>query len=106
SGLKQFLELEGYKVDVAYNGFRAGKIFQDKNHKLVILDLVMPGLDGFDVCKAIRESESGKQTKIILLTGYLSKANRQKAKKVGVDKYQAKPVDSESLLKEIKKLIR
>ena len=100
-GLKELFESNGYNVDVADNGFKAGKLFTKKRPKLVILDLVMPGIDGLEVCKDIKESETGKQTKIILLTGFPSKENIAKAKKLGINKCLAKPIDASTLLKEV-----
>ena len=103
--LKEFFESKGYVVDEAYNGFRAGRIFEAKRHEVIILDFVMPGVDGIDVCKYIREIEGTRHTEIILLTGYPSKQNFRKAKKAGADKCIAKPVKNEVLLKEVEKLL-
>ena len=72
---------------------------------VVVLDLIMPGLDGFWVCECIRKYEHLKHAKIIVLTGYPSKENIRKAKRAGANRVIAKPVDNEVILKEAAKLL-
>ncbi len=104
-GLEDFFELKGYAVDVAEDGFKAGTIFKTTRPEVVIMDFIMPGVDGIKACKHIREIEGSKCTKIIVLTGYPSKENFKNAKEAGADKCLAKPVQNEALLKEVEKLI-
>ena len=104
SGLKELFESEGYEVDTAVGGFEAGVLLQMKKPSVIILDLVMPGMDGFEVCEYISQQKSLKHTMVIVLTGYPSKDNIKKAKEAGANKCIAKPVDNLVILKEVKNL--
>ena len=104
-GLKELFENNGYKVDVAGNGFEAGILIEMKRPALLVLDLIMPGLDGFFVCNYVRKLKRLKHTKIIVLTGYPSKENIKKAKIAGANKVILKPVDNDAILNEVMKLI-
>ena len=104
-GLKKMLEKNGFKVNVAANGFEAGMLIEIMRPDLVILDLVMAGFDGFWVCEKIRNHKFLKSTKIIVLSGYPSKENWSNAKKAGANRCIAKPVKNEDLLKEINKVL-
>ena len=74
-GLKEMLEKEGFKVDVASDGFEAGLMAIRHEPRLVILDLKMKGLDGFQACRLIHNNPFFKNTKILVLTGFPTKAN-------------------------------
>ncbi len=104
-GLKKLFEKEGYKVDVAGNGFEAGLLVERSRPALVVLDLMMAGFNGFFVCDYIRKVKGLKRIKIVVLTGYPSKDNMDKIKKAGADKCIAKPVENAKILKEVKDLI-
>lgn len=106
TGLQRIFEAEGYEVDVASNGFDAGMLLENRKPSIVILDLVMPGLDGFAVCTQIRKNKELKNTKIIVLTGYPSKENIAKAKKAGADKCLAKPIEKESIVAAVRNLLK
>ena len=104
-GLQKVLQDEGYTVHVAADGFQAGIIFEMKKPTLVILDLVMPGLDGHAVCSYIKNKKDIKHTKVLILTGFLSSENIEKSRKAGADASLAKPVSNENLIQEVKRLI-
>lgn len=101
----ELFEAQGFEVDTAAEGFEAGVLIQAKKPAIVILDLIMPGMDGFYVCEFIRKQKSLKHTRIIVLTGYPSRENFEKAKKSGANKCIGKPVDNETLLTEVQELI-
>ncbi len=103
--LKEFFESKEYIVDLADDGFKAGAIFEAKRPDVIILDIIMPGVNGIAACKYIREIEETRSTKIIMLTGYPSKENFRNAKEAGADKCLAKPVKNDALLKEVEKLV-
>ncbi|MCK5581733.1 MAG: response regulator [Candidatus Omnitrophica bacterium] len=104
-GLKDIFESNGYEVDLAYNCFRARLIFEERQPSLIILDLILPGINGLDFCRNIRCSEILRRTKIVLLTGYPSTENYLQARKAGVNKCIAKPVESEELVKIVEQLL-
>ncbi len=104
TGLKKIFEAEGYEVNIASDGFEAGVLLEKQRSAVVILDIIMPRIDGFSVCKYIKHHEHLKHTRIIVLTGYPSEENIRKAKEAGADVCIAKPVDSKILIEEVKKL--
>ncbi len=105
NGLEELFESTGYQVDTAEDGFMAGALVEQYRPAVIILDLIMPGLDGFSVCRHIKEQKHLKDIKIIVLTGYPSKENVQEVKRAGADIVISKPVDSEIILKEVQDLL-
>jgi excisionase family DNA binding protein len=93
---------DNYEVFTATNGFEAGEAISDQNPDLVILDIMLPGIDGFKVCELIRKRN--KDTKIIAITGYDSDENKKKIIASGANSYLAKPFEIADLEKEISKL--
>jgi len=102
---KERLSLHGYDIEVASDGFEAGVKISEFKPGLVILDLFMPGMDGFEVCKRIKENPGAAHTKIIAITGYDSEENRDRIMAVGADGYLAKPVEMNDLLSNIGNLL-
>lgn len=97
--LQSILFKWGYEVVVAFDGLQAWQILQDKDSpSLVILDWVMPMMDGIDVCRKVRLAETPERPKyIILLTGRDSKEDIVKGLDAGADDYITKPFDNEEL---------
>jgi len=87
------------EVQVVYDGFSAGKALGEFLPDMVILDLMLPGVNGFEVCQQIRKIEYLDGVKILAITGYDSEENRQKIFAAGADDYLAKPMEV-SVLKE------
>lgn len=104
-GLRTIFEKEEFLTDVANDGFEAGTIFLQNRPDMVILDLIMPGMDGFTTCKFIKNNNEFKKVKILVLTGYPSKENIKKALNAGADKVIAKPADNKMILKEVSNLL-
>jgi len=96
---------EKFDVYAAADGFEAGSLMESVRPDLVILDLVMPGMDGFKVCQNIRRSPSLKHVKIVVLTGFPSDRNIERAKELGADLCLAKPIDRAALFDTIKSLM-
>ena len=86
------------------NGFDAGRLLYTFSPDIIILDLIMPGLDGFEVCRNIKSDPLTKHMKIIAVTGYPSRDNIQKIKSEGASSYMVKPLDYRELHKTIKSL--
>ena len=101
--LQVMLKKWGYNVDVAEDGNKALEILQsEKSPKIAILDWMMPGLSGTDICKHMRKSDAGKQIYIILLTARDNKRDIIAGLEAGADDYVTKPVDREILQARIK----
>ncbi|MFA5059300.1 MAG: response regulator [Candidatus Omnitrophota bacterium] len=104
-GLKEILQKEGFKTYAASEGFEAGVSAIQYEPGLIILDIKMPGLDGFNACRLIKSNPLLKKIKILILTGYPTKPNIAKILKMGADRCLAKPVQTKILLNEISLLL-
>ena len=106
--IKAFLEKANphYHVAGATSGFEAGLLMRSFAPDIIILDLVMPGVDGFSICRKIRENHQTKDIKIIAITDYSSPENLKKIKKEGVSEILEKPFEYRELLSRIKKLTK
>jgi len=104
NGLKDNLEFEGYEVDTAMEG-NSGllKILQG-NYDLVLLDVMLPELSGFDICKTVRKE--GVNTPIILLTAKGEEIDKVLGLEFGADDYITKPFSLRELLARIKAILR
>lgn len=99
--LNKMLSNNGYSIEIASDGFEAGfKTIQFKPD-LMILDLFMPGMDGFEVCKQIKNNSTTSHIKIIAFTGYDTPENKDRIIQAGADGYLAKPVERAVLLKNV-----
>jgi len=106
--IKAFLEKANphYHVVMATSGFEAGHLISSFRPDVVILDMVMPGLNGFSVCRRIKSNHLARVTKIIAVTTYSSKENLEKIRKEGADAILTKPFDCKKLLAIVKKLTK
>jgi len=86
-------------------GFRKGT-WKEGGWDLVILDLMMPGMTGFEVCEQLRANPTTRRVPILALTGYDTLQNEEKIKAAGATGYMAKPFEVKKLLDEIKKVIK
>ncbi|MDP4084305.1 MAG: response regulator transcription factor [Bacillota bacterium] len=104
----QFLELgltnEGYEVKTAPDGLTGMNLAQEFQPHIAILDVMMPGMDGFEVCRMIKKS--GAQTSIIMLTAKDEVDDRVKGLRIGADDYVVKPFSFEELLARIQARLR
>ncbi len=103
-GLKDNLEFEGYEVEGADNGEDGLKNILEKTFDLIILDVMMPKMSGFDVCKKAREK--GIRTPIILLTAKGEEVDKVLGLELGADDYVTKPFSLRELLARVKAILR
>ncbi len=101
--LKLNLELEGYEVTSAYDGVNALKSFQREYFDLIIMDVMLPEMDGINVTETIRLSNT--EVPILILSARNSSADRVTGLKKGADDYLTKPFNLEELLLRVQKLI-
>ena len=101
--LKLNLELEGYEVTCANNGALALKKVEEEYYDLILLDVMLPEVDGFDVCETIRLNNI--DTPILMLSARSGSADRVAGLKRGADDYLTKPFNLEELLLRVDKLI-
>ncbi|WP_066893944.1 winged helix-turn-helix domain-containing protein [Clostridium nigeriense] len=96
----------GYNVLTANNGLDAVRLAKEENPDLILLDLMIPGLDGFDVCKAIRNDNETKEISIIMLTAKGEELDKILGLELGADDYITKPFSIRELLARIKANLR
>ncbi len=102
----QFLmEQNGYDVMVAFSGEEAMEIIADKKVDLILLDIMLPVIDGFEVCQRVRENPQWNKIKIILLTALGSDANVEKGLALGADAYITKPFSNVDIVEQVKALL-
>src|SRR5690554_2998627 len=102
-GLKFALEKENYTVAVAYNGEEALQLFQEETPDLIVLDLMLPEIDGFEVCRRIRRHND---TPIIMLTAKGEDIDKVLGLELGADDYMTKPFNPRELVARIKAILR
>lgn len=102
-GISFSLQADGMEVDAAYDGESALQKIREKSYDLVILDLMLPGMDGMEVCQAVREFSD---VPIIMLTAKLEDMNKILAFDKGVDDYLTKPFNILEVKARIKAIIR
>ncbi len=98
------LEAEGYQVDTAMDGLSGLSKAGSGDYDLVILDVMLPGKSGFDVCRELRQK--GCDTAILMLTAKTHVVDRVVGLKLGADDYLAKPFDPAELLARVESLLR
>jgi DNA-binding response OmpR family regulator len=103
--LRLNLELEGYDVDTACNGAEALEYLERGRHDIVVLDVMMPKVDGFEVLRRIRENPGIADIPVILLTARSTEQDVWDGWQQGVDYYMTKPFDVEELLRSIDRLL-
>ena len=99
------LEIRDYEILMALSGLEGISKARKQKPDLIIMDVMMPEVDGFTTCKMIRESEEIKGIPIILLTGKGMVGDVEKGFASGASDYMVKPIDWDKLLLKIKKLI-
>jgi two-component system alkaline phosphatase synthesis response regulator PhoP len=100
------LEKEGFKVLKAYDGETALQMVQTRNPDLVILDLMLPGVQGLEVCKAIRKNPRSASLPIIMLTAKGDEVDRVLGLEMGADDYVAKPFSVRELSARVRAILR
>jgi len=99
------LEDEGVNFFTAENGEEALKIIQAENPQLVFLDVMMPKMNGMEVCRRVKKELSMDKVFIVLLTAKGQELDRQKGIEVGADLYMTKPFDPEVILTKAREVL-
>ncbi len=102
--MKLVLEADNYSVLTACNGEEALAVMDSSHVDLVVLDVMMPGMDGYQLTRALRESNNNLP--ILMVSAKQLPADKKQAFLVGTDDYMTKPVDEEEMLLRIKALLR
>lgn len=103
---KSILSKEGYNVIYAPNGNEALEMVSVENPDLILLDVVMPGMDGYEVCKRVKAAEKTRDIPIIMLTSKGETADKVKGLNLGAVDYVTKPFDAGELIARVKTQLR
>ncbi len=99
------LELEGYQVLTANNGEEAIAAATRETPDLVILDIMMPRLDGYQTCERLKAEDATKDIPVVFLSAKAQQADIEKGKSYGVQEYLTKPFDPTELLEVVERLL-
>ncbi len=100
------LSLFNIQVDTAESGEQAFDLLAQKNYDIIFLDVVLPGVDGYQICKTVKKDKAKKKIPIIMLTSKSSPFDRIKGALAGCDTYLTKPVKQSSFQKVVKKYLK
>lgn len=95
-----------YRILSAMDGQEALRLARVDNPDIILLDIHLPRLNGYEVCKSIKSDPTMSHTKVLMISGMTQDYDRQKAQEVGADEYIAKPFSSIELFEKIEGLLR
>jgi len=103
--LKQMFATKPYNVIAAESGATAMEIIKDNKVDLVLLDLMMPQMNGYEVLSAIKNNPETKDVKVVVLTAFSDSITENRVEEMGADGFLAKPLNRVSLLNTVEKLL-
>jgi excisionase family DNA binding protein len=104
--IEEALRLEGdYDLATAYDGFEAGHQLAIFKPDLVVLDIMLPGMDGFEICRRLKTDPAMSHVKVLAVTGFATEENIEKILGYGADDFLAKPLKLEDLKKKVHELL-
>ncbi len=104
TSIQYYLKQEGYATLLAHDGLEAMQIIENQHPDLIILDVMMPGIDGYEVCRRVRSND--KRTPIVMLTARTSEVDTVVGLELGANDYVAKPVRLRELVARVKVHLR
>ena len=104
--MKLRLEATGYEVIAAYDGQEGLDKARSENPDLIILDLMLPKIDGYKVCRMLKFDENYKKIPILIFTARVQEGDKKMGMEVGADAYLTKPFEPKVLLEKIEELLR
>lgn len=106
AALRRLFEAEGYKVITAADGTQLSDVLDDSPIDLIILDIGLPWLNGYELAKLLKEHEDLRKIPLIFLSGKTSELDVKRGFEVGADDYIKKPFDVEKMKKAVETLLR
>lgn len=106
NSLKNILEKDGFQVSIANNGKEALRLTESLKPDVILLDIVMPDIDGFEFCEIVNKDPSNCSIPIIITSALAKEADKIKAFKLGVVDYLVKPLEVEKVKKAIERALR
>ncbi len=99
------LEVEGYETLLAHHGEEALEIATREKPDLIILDIMMPRLDGYQTCERLKAADDTKDIPVVFLSAKAQASDIEKGKTYGVEEYLTKPFDPDTLVETIERLL-
>ncbi len=103
--LQVALEIEGYEVSTASSGADALRKVGEKKPALVVLDIMLPGIDGYQVCRYLRKNPDTATIPVLMLTARTGSRDQMTGFESGADDYAFKPIEIEDVLRRVKSLL-
>ena len=103
--LEFLMRKNGYQVGIARNGTEALAAIAQTPFDLILLDIMMPDVDGYQVCRQLRQNPARTSTKVIFLSAKSREADVQKGYEVGADLYIPKPFSTRQLMEKVRELL-
>lgn len=103
--LKDRLEMNDYKVVTGCNGLEGLRMAEQESPDLILLDVIMPMMDGHEMLEALRQQDWGKDISVIMLTARSQTQDIERARACGIDDYIIKPFDLSELLEKIESIV-
>ena len=105
--IRDYLEARGYPITVAYNGDDAIKAFEEVKPSMVLLDVMMPGRDGWQVCREIKQHPTlGRSVRVVMVTALDDWVNKRQALQTGADDFVEKPFELSRLASAVERNIK
>ncbi len=104
--ISKYLQESGLNISTAYSGEEALQTISQSKPDLIVLDVVLPGLSGFEICRQLKSEENTKKIPIIICSTKGTEMDKFWGLKQGADAYLAKPINGEELLRNVKNLLR
>ena len=105
--IRDYLEARGYPITVAYNGDEALKAFEEVKPALVLLDVMMPGRDGWQVCRDIKQHPTlGRNVRVVMVTALDDWVNKRQALQTGADDFVEKPFELSKLVSTVERNVK
>jgi len=103
--LEELLRPEGYEIQAVSSAAKALRLLDEGDYDLLMLDIIMPEMNGFDLCKKIREKENCKGTPIVFLSAKSKEEDSARGLEVGANLFLSKPISPDKLIKIVSRTI-
>jgi two-component system response regulator VicR len=101
--IRDYLEARGYPITVSYDGIEAMVAYERDKPSIVLLDVMMPGRDGWQVCREMKAHPHGADTRVIMVTALQDWMNKRQALETGADDFVEKPFELPALVKVVER---
>lgn len=103
--MEAFLSMENYRVALAHNGTTGLQMIDSEIPDLVIVDVHMPDMSGYDVCRQIRASQRTHAVPVLIVTGYATPEDQQRGYEAGVNAFLTRPFEADQFIDQVRDLL-